>query len=113
MSVPMFLNARTDVLFQAKSDEHDEKLIQQVLERAHLYQDSGANGFFVPGLMDLKLIERLCKGTDLHVNIMVGSDIPDISKLSELGVSRISFGPVSYIERIKIFKENVKKHIGI
>lgn len=62
MSNPMFLNSRTGVFFQAKPDEHDENLIQQVLERAHLYQENGANGLFVPGLIDLKLIEILCKG---------------------------------------------------
>jgi 2-methylisocitrate lyase-like PEP mutase family enzyme len=48
----LFINARTDVLFQAKSLAHDAAMVDQVIERARAYEDAGADGIFVPGLIE-------------------------------------------------------------
>lgn len=94
--IPAFLNARTDIFLKAKPDTHDKALLDQAIERAHAYERAGANGFFAPGLGDESLIEALCKAIALPVNIIALAHVPPRQRLAELGVARISHGPVPY-----------------
>jgi 2-methylisocitrate lyase-like PEP mutase family enzyme len=93
--VPAFLNARTDVFLIASADQH-ESLVAEALERGRVYADAGADGFFVPGLADERLIARVVEGSPLPVNIMAGARTPPAARLAELGVARISHGPGPY-----------------
>lgn len=88
----LFINARTDLFLQNPASAH-QGLLAQAIERAQIYADAGADGFFAPGLVDPALIESLCKSCSLPVNIMKSPAAPDIGKLADLGVARISFGP--------------------
>jgi 2-methylisocitrate lyase-like PEP mutase family enzyme len=92
-----FINARTDVFFQGPPEEHEERKLAEVIERARHYADAGADGLFVPGLADLRLIERLTKAVALPVNIMVGGASPARRALAERGVARISHGGAPYL----------------
>ncbi len=94
--VPAYVNARTDVFLKAKPDEHNETLLDQAIARANAYEKAGANGFFAPGLGNEALIEKLCKATNLPVNIIALAHVPPKKRLAELGVARISYGPVPY-----------------
>lgn len=96
LGIPAFVNARTDVFLLAAPHEHDESLVAQALERGRAYADAGANGFFVPGLVDERLIARLVEGSPLPVNIMASASAPPASRLAELGIARISHGPKPY-----------------
>ena len=42
------------------------------------------------------MIEKLCKATNLPVNIIALAHVPPKKRLAELGVARISYGPVPY-----------------
>src|SRR3954468_14575501 len=55
-----FINARTDIFLKAKRESHDAAMVEAALERGRAYADAGASGFFVPGLADLSLLERVC-----------------------------------------------------
>src|SRR5258708_11083616 len=104
--VDLFSNARTDVFF-----EHGEDAGQAVgepLDRAKTYAAVGASGFFVPGLVDDALIGQICAGVSLPVNIMVMDGVPSNARLSELGVARISYGPIPYIRAMKALEEEAK-----
>ncbi|MBN9217243.1 MAG: isocitrate lyase/phosphoenolpyruvate mutase family protein [Mesorhizobium sp.] len=94
--VPAFLNARTDIFLKAKPDTHDKSMVDQAIERARAYEQAGASGFFAPGLGDEGLIEALCKATALPVNIIALAHVPPRQRLAELGVARISHGPVPW-----------------
>lgn len=94
--VPAFINARTDIFLKAKPDEHSDALVDQAVERANAYAKAGANGFFAPGLGSEGLIGRLCKEVELPVNIIALAHVPPKNRLAELGVARISYGPVPY-----------------
>ena len=94
--VPVFINARTDIFLQAGPDAHDAAAVDQALERARAYADAGASGFFVPGLMDERLIARVCEAAPLPVNIMMFAGVPGPRRLGELGVARVSHGPGPY-----------------
>src|SRR5690606_18743702 len=58
-----FIAARTDISPEAPRETHAAATVEAGLERAAAYADAGASGFFVPGLADLELLERLCAGT--------------------------------------------------
>jgi 2-methylisocitrate lyase-like PEP mutase family enzyme len=90
--VDFFINARTDVFF-----EHGEDAVGEALDRAKAYEAAGASGFFVPGLVNDALIGRVAEAVTLPVNVMVMDGVPSNSRLSELGVARISYGPIPYV----------------
>jgi 2-methylisocitrate lyase-like PEP mutase family enzyme len=100
--VDLFINARTDVFF-----EHGED-ISEALGRAKAYAAVGASGFFIPGLVHDALIGRICEGVMLPVNVMVMDGAPSNSRLSELGVARISYGPIPYIRAIRTLEQEAR-----
>lgn len=104
-SVDLFINARTDVFFQHPADAHDAALVEQALERAQAYAAAGADGLFVPGLVDEALMAKLIAASPLPVNIMVGAGTPAQEKLAALGVARISHGPGPYLAAMKSLQQ--------
>ncbi len=102
--IDLFINARTDLFLQAGDSARHAGLLDPAIERAHAYADAGASGFFAPGLADERLIEALCGAVRLPVNVMVGGDAPSTNRLGELGVSRISYGPMPYIHCMQHLK---------
>jgi 2-methylisocitrate lyase-like PEP mutase family enzyme len=84
-----FINARTDVFLGSRPEAHSG-LIEAALERGRAYAEAGANGLFVPGLVDEELIEGICEASPLPVNIMVWRGTPPLRRLAELGAARIS-----------------------
>ncbi|MGE3616522.1 MAG: isocitrate lyase/phosphoenolpyruvate mutase family protein, partial [Gemmatimonadales bacterium] len=73
-----------------------ENLVHQALERARAFADAGASGFFVPWLVDERLIEKICRASPLPVNGYARKGAPTNRRLAELGVARISYGPGPY-----------------
>lgn len=91
-----FLNARTDLFLQAPLEAHDRGRADAAIERAHAYAEAGASGLFVPGLADLRLIERICAASPLPVNVMAFPGGPSARSVADAGVARISHGPNPY-----------------
>ncbi len=94
--VGAFVNARTDVFLKTPREQHDRALLDTAIERAKAYEQAGAHGFFAPGLADERLIETLCATVALPVNIIALPGVPPRRRLAELGVARISHGPVPW-----------------
>src|SRR5262249_17783762 len=103
--VDLFINARTDLFF---GDGNPEKLAEEALERARLYKDAGASGFFVPGLTDDGLIEKISDKAHLPVNVMVLDGLSPAKRLAELGVARISYGAIPYINAMNALKDEAR-----
>lgn len=91
-----FINARTDIFLQAPAETHDKAKADAAIERAHAYADAGASGFFVPGLVDLALLERVCRASPLPVNFMAFPGAPSAAQVAATGIARISHGPGPY-----------------
>lgn len=100
--VPLFINARTDLLLGTGITPADG--LPEARARAIAYRKAGASGFFVPGLVDLRAITDLCSGLDLPVNVMMVPGLPDTRALSEAGVARISQGPAAYLRTIETLR---------
>ena len=73
-------------------------MIPEAKARAAAYQDAGASGFFVPGLVQPELIAEICDQVTMPVNVMMRGGAPDMKTLASLGVARISFGPGPYFK---------------
>ena len=86
-----FINARTDLYL--KTQNRDESLIGQVIERGKAYADAGASGFFVPLLADPRQIERVVREVPLPLNLIAFPGAPPKTDWAAAGVARISHGP--------------------
>jgi 2-methylisocitrate lyase-like PEP mutase family enzyme len=105
--VVLFINARTDLFLGQNRDP--AQAVGEALERAKAYAAAGASGFFIPGLANDALIGRICEGVTLPVNVMVMDGVPSNDRLSDLGVSRISYGPIPYISAMSALQQEAKK----
>ena len=92
-----FINARTDLFLKAKPEAHDSALAEQAIERGKAYADAGANGYFIPGLKDLSLVERIAKALRVPVNAMHLPQGPSRADWAGAGVARVSHGPFPYM----------------
>jgi 2-methylisocitrate lyase-like PEP mutase family enzyme len=92
-----FINARTDLFLKAKSDAHDSALADQAIERGRAYANAGVNGYFIPGLADLALVERICTAVPLPVNAMHLPNGPSRADWARAGIARVSHGPFPYM----------------
>ncbi|MCI0708601.1 MAG: isocitrate lyase/phosphoenolpyruvate mutase family protein [Chloroflexi bacterium] len=111
-SVPVFINARTDIFLKLGSAAPQDHHLEEAIDRATAYAQSGASGFFAPGLREPELIEKLCESISLPVNIMYLPGLAETTQLAELGVSRISYGPFPYRQVMKMLMENARAIIG-
>lgn len=86
----LFINARTDVYLRglAKGDA----ATTMVLERAKLYQNAGADGLFVPGMVSVDDTTQVARQTALPLNLMLRSGMPAIAALFGVGGRRFTAG---------------------
>lgn len=83
---PLFINARTDVFLGGSQNLRD------AIDRCNRYVEAGADGVFVPGLVQERDIAALCGDVPAPVNIYALPGVPSPARLVELGVRRISLG---------------------
>ncbi|MFB7619548.1 isocitrate lyase/phosphoenolpyruvate mutase family protein [Kitasatospora sp. NPDC056181] len=86
----LVVNARTDVFLFGIGPA--EGRLDDVLARAAAYAEAGADGLFVPGMLDLDALARLCAASPLPVNAMAVPGGPAVAELAAAGVRRISVG---------------------
>jgi 2-methylisocitrate lyase-like PEP mutase family enzyme len=92
-----FINARTDLFLKAKPDAHDSALADQAIERGKAYAGAGVNGYFIPGLADLGLVERIVKAVAVPVNAMHLPGGPSRRDWAGAGIARVSHGPFPFM----------------
>jgi 2-methylisocitrate lyase-like PEP mutase family enzyme len=107
LGVDLFINARTDLFLGQGRDAAQS--VGEAIDRAKAYAVAGASGFFIPGLVDAALIGRICDDVTLPVNVMVMDGVPSNDRLAEIGVARISYGPIPYIRAMNGTKQEAKK----
>lgn len=103
--IPFFINARTDVFLLAPAASHNNALLSGAIERGLSFASAGANGLFLPGLIDPALIERAVRESPLPVNVMMNARLPSLSRLADLGVARVSHGPGPFIQSMKLLED--------
>ncbi|GIG36849.1 isocitrate lyase/PEP mutase family protein [Cellulomonas pakistanensis] len=88
--VALFVNARTDVFLRGLGDPADR--MAETVARARRYVDAGADGVFVPGVVDAATIAELAAAIPAPLNVMVRRGLPPVPELGRLGVARVSLG---------------------
>jgi len=86
----LFINARTDVYLLGLGDPADR--LRAAVRRAEAYVAAGADGVFVPGVVDSSTIGQLAAAAPAPLNVMVAPGAPSVAELAELGVRRVSVG---------------------
>jgi 2-methylisocitrate lyase-like PEP mutase family enzyme len=82
----LFINARIDEYLRGGHDFED------VVARANAFVEAGADGVFVPGVVDPATIEQLVAKIPAPLNVLVGPGAPAVPQLAGLGVARVSLG---------------------
>lgn len=86
----IFINVRTDVYLKGLAPEGER--VAEVLQRAAIYTEAGADGLFVPGIVKPDEIAAVVAGSALPVNVMDWPGVPSAAQLHQLGVRRLSAG---------------------
>lgn len=86
----VFVNARTDV-YLSNLVPPSEQLIE-TLQRAAVYREAGADGIFVPGVIEGHEMRTLAAEIGLPLNVLARPGVPARAELEKLGVRRLSAG---------------------
>ncbi len=86
----LFVNARTDTYWSGERD------FGETVRRLEAYRDAGADGLFVPGLVEPAALADLVGHFDLPVNVLYSPAGPSLAHLTDLGVRRVSLGSLLY-----------------
>lgn len=83
-----FINARTDTYLQSNANQR----VENTIKRGQCYAKNGADGFFVPCLVDKEEISIVIREVPLPLNLMSLPNLTDFRQLQKLKVKRFSFG---------------------
>ena len=84
----IFINLRSDTYLLNVANKHSE-----TATRLKLYNNTGADGVFLPCIADEEDIAAAVGLSTLPVNVMCIPGLPDLDRLNKLGVKRASMGP--------------------
>ncbi len=99
----IFLNVRTDAYLSGL-----ENPLKNTLKRIKQYEDAGADGVFVPCIVDKKEIANVVQATSLPVNVLCMPHLPDFNTLEKLGVKRISSGHFIHNDMISHLEQSIQ-----
>lgn len=86
----LYVNARTDVYLRGLIPR--ERAADEAIARGRKYLAAGADGLFVPGLVDGRTIRSIAAAVPLPLNVLVAKGMPTVAELQSLGVRRVSLG---------------------
>ena len=87
-NLQLFLNVRTDGFLLGLP-----KALDETLSRIKSYENTGADGIFVPCITGADDIKAVVNASKLPINVMCMPQLPGFDELQTLGVKRISMGP--------------------
>ena len=86
----LFINARADVYLRKLSAPDAAR--DEIIRRAKLYEQAGADGFFAPAVTDPADMRAIADAVSLPLNILFWSGVPSFDVMKASGVRRISAG---------------------
>ncbi|MEU8215039.1 isocitrate lyase/phosphoenolpyruvate mutase family protein [Micromonospora taraxaci] len=84
--LPLYVNARIDTFLTGAGD------LDETIARAGAYLAAGADGIFVPGVVDPVTVRALVEAVPAPLNVLAGPGAPSVGELAGLGVARVSLG---------------------
>ena len=93
--VEFVLNARTDA-FALGRDRDKGEMLADAIERGRAFLDAGAPVVFVPARLGEEQVTELVDAFGPQRLTVIGiPGMPSLARLEELGVARVSYGPMS------------------
>ncbi|HEY0537127.1 MAG TPA: isocitrate lyase/phosphoenolpyruvate mutase family protein [Actinoallomurus sp.] len=90
----LVINARTDVFKEgALPGASAEEILDEAVARARAYLEAGADCVFPIMVVDEATIGALAKRIPGPVSVLYRPGMPSLTRLAELGVARVTFGP--------------------
>jgi 2-methylisocitrate lyase-like PEP mutase family enzyme len=99
--IPLVINARTDVFMIGMED----KAVQEGIARGRAYKAAGADCVYPVTIGSYEEITRFVQELEMPVNVLLMKSIPDLQRLKEIGVSRVSLGPNLVSHVLTVMKE--------
>jgi 2-methylisocitrate lyase-like PEP mutase family enzyme len=90
LGVDIFVNARTDVYLRGLVPEPVR--VEETVARGQRYRAAGADGLFVPKVVEPKAIKVIASSVALPLNVLAWPALPPAAELGALGVRRLSSG---------------------
>lgn len=100
----LFINARIDTYTTKHPDA-----IGETLKRIKIYEDAGADGFFVPLINEDSDIRAVLGATSLPLNVFLKEGLKNYEEFALLGVHRISSGNGIHSKITKATEEAFQK----
>ncbi|VAW11560.1 Probable carboxyvinyl-carboxyphosphonate phosphorylmutase [hydrothermal vent metagenome] len=101
-NINIFLNVRTDFYIMGLENQFEE-----TIKRIKIYEENGADGIFVPCIVQENEIKKVVESTALPLNVMCMPGLPNFKNLKKSGVKRISIGPFLYNDMIKKLENSI------
>jgi 2-methylisocitrate lyase-like PEP mutase family enzyme len=106
--VAIVINARADTFLPASGVPEQERVAEAV-RRGRLYLEAGADCIYPIGVSDERDIATLAAEVPGPINANTRPRGPDLAKLAELGVARVSYGPRFYRQALASLKAAVEE----
>ncbi|RKS73274.1 2-methylisocitrate lyase-like PEP mutase family enzyme [Actinomadura pelletieri DSM 43383] len=91
----VFLNARTDTFWLGDPDR------DETLRRARAFAEAGADGVFVPGIVDDADIRAVLDIAGVPLNVLYIPGKTEYERMARLGVHRVSTGSLLFREALR------------
>jgi 2-methylisocitrate lyase-like PEP mutase family enzyme len=92
--VDFVLNARTDAFVKA-GDRDRREVLADAIERGRAFLEAGAPVVFVPAVLSEEEVEEIVAAWGPQKLTLIGiPGNPSLARLQELGVARVSYGPM-------------------
>ncbi len=106
--VDFVLNARTDA-FHLRRDRDKAENLREAAERGKAFLDAGAPLVFVPAILSEEDVQTLVEALGPQRLTLIGiPGNPSLERLEELGVARVSYGPMSQNVALTALQELVE-----
>ena len=86
----LFVNARCNVFLANLVDK--PQVVDESVGRGRLYASAGADGLFLPGILQPQHIQAVTSQLSLALNVMAVPGLADAAEIGEWGVRRLSAG---------------------
>ena len=107
--IDFVLNARTDAFVKGR-DRDQAEVLADAVERGKAFLDAGASTVFVPARLDEAQIVTLVDAFGPQRLSLIGiPGTPSLARLEELGVARVSYGPMPQNVALTALQELVEE----
>ena len=107
--VDFVLNARTDAFVKGRGRDAED-VLADAIERGKAFLDAGAPVVFVPARLDEEQVGALAEAFGRQRLTMIGiPGVPSLARLEELGVARVSYGPMPQNVALTALQELVEE----